>query len=341
MVSANQVSTFMTTRMGEPHAPRRKDLLARYPEIRSLFGFDRRTAWVTAAVVLAQLGIAAWLGLQGRMHRPLGHIGPVLLVAYALGALLTHWLSTTIHETSHRLAAKSALGNDAVALLANVPMVLPIALTFHRYHLGHHKYLGVLGYDTDLPHRLEVAHIGRSTLRKLAWVLMHPIVYIARGATYAKRPNRGEILNALFLVLIDIAIVRYLGPIALVYLALSFFFAHGLHPIAAHFVHDHYTDDSGQETFSYYGPLNWVTFNLGYHVEHHDFMQIPGWRLPKLYRMVPDYAGVPSSRSYAAAVWRFITDPRIGYPNRVVRTRDDFRRARSRTSRPSAPHLPV
>ena len=44
------------------------------------------------------------------------------------------------------------------------------------------------------------------------------------------------------------------GPQALGYVALSFFFSIGLHPLGARWVQRHYmTGNGGQETFSYYG----------------------------------------------------------------------------------------
>ncbi len=178
---------FTRTAHREPHLQRRRALLAARPEIRRLFGFDRRTIAVTVGVVLTQLALA-W----GMQRATLPWVATVAL-AWFPGAILSHWLGQSIHETAHNLAARTRLANRAVAWLANVPLVLPIAETFHRYHLVHHVHLGVEGIDSDLPVPFEVRHIGKSWVSKLLWLSMYPVVYLVRGTTYAKGVSLAEV----------------------------------------------------------------------------------------------------------------------------------------------------
>src|SRR6266566_4802822 len=78
------------------------------------------------------------------------------------------------------------------------------------------------------------------------------------------------------------------GPVFL-YLVFAFFFSVGLHPVGARWIQEHYTYDFDQETFSYYGPINRVALNMGYHNEHHDLPSIPWNNLPKLRVMAPEF----------------------------------------------------
>ena len=110
----------------------------------------------------------------------------------------------------------------------------------------------------------------------------------------------------------------YFGGLgAFVYLICSAFLGQGLHVSAIHFVAEHYlvspetsyTNDpnKGQDTFSYYGPINYVLYNGGYHVEHHDFPRVSWRNLPKIRALAPEfYDTIPHHTSYIEVMLRFI-----------------------------------
>ncbi|CAG8477122.1 5369_t:CDS:2 [Racocetra fulgida] len=62
-----------------------------------------------------------------------------------------------------------------------------------------------------------------------------------------------------------------------------------IHPVAARHIQEHYTFDDGQETYSYYGSLNKLFMNIGYHNEHHDFTKVPWTRLPEIHKIAAEY----------------------------------------------------
>jgi sphingolipid delta-4 desaturase len=115
------------------------------------------------------------------------------------------------------------------------------------------------------------------------------------------------------------------------YLVASTVFAIGLHPLGARWIQEHFVLVPGQETYSYYGPLNKVSFNVGFHNEHHDMMTIPWPRLPDVRRIAPEfYEGLHSYKSWTALLVRFVRDREITLFSCIVRpTKDDSSRIRT------------
>ncbi len=299
----------------EPHRERTRQLLATHPEAKALQGNVPFTAAICLAVVALQLG-AAWLFRDQPWWL-------ALAAAWLLGAFVDHALWVVIHEAAHNLVFRPPWANAATALLANLPILFPGAIAFRRYHLLHHAWQGDLDVDADLPSALEVKLVGRSTLGKTLWLLFYFAVQGLRATRLKIKLWDGwyaanVAIQAGLVALVAIAA----GWTALLYLFLSSAFAIGLHPVGARWVQEHFLTfpDGSQETFSYYGPINAVALNVGYHVEHHDLMRVPWTRLPALTRLAPElYRSLHSHRSWSGLLWRFLTDPAISLSSRVVR----------------------
>jgi len=297
------------------HRQRRAMILRDRPEVRRLFGPSAKTAWLGAGVVLGQFALA-WALADAPWWLLLG-------AAYAVGAFLAHYLNVVIHECSHNLVFRSTPLNKSLGILANLPGVLPSALPFRHYHLLHHRFLGHPGLDADVPLAWEVALVGRSRFGKLLWVLAQPLTYAILNPL-AVRPRIALdgwlVANCAAVIAASAAVALWLGPAALGYLGLSAYFAVGPHPTGAHILQEHVVFDGDYQTASYYGPINAISINHGFHVEHHDFPNIPGPRLPSLRQLAPDsYSKLFHHRSRLETLWRFITDPRVGLDSRVLR----------------------
>lgn len=318
----------------EPHYRRRLEILQKHPEVRKLFGYDTRSSIIILVVVVVHFA-GAWL-LQS-VTADLAFVPKALLIvasAYLVGALLSHWCAMFIHESTHNLCARSPLANRLMAMYSNLPMIIPIAMSFRRYHLLHHAYLGIDDRDRDLPAQFEVRFIKNNPILKTLWLLFYLLFYLGRYSVHIKPPNAWEILNFFIQMTVNVLIVYFLGWGALVYLFLSTWFGHGPHPIAAHFIHEHYVYHGDQETYSYYGPLNRICFNVGYHYEHHDFMNIPGAKLPELHRVANEYyRDLASHRSWTRVMLEFIFSRQMGPYKRLVRTYKTHLEARQKLSR--------
>ena len=300
-----------------PHVTRCREIMEKYPEITNLIGRNPYTALIMASLLVLQFSLAIWLGKMGMDYWWL-----TLIVAYVIGAFANHNLYVVIHEATHNMVFKNRLLNRWVCLLADTANGLPGALGFSNYHLRHHAHLGDYTIDTDIATKWEAKLIGNSAWRKALWLFLFPVFQIFRTFRI-KNVNtwtKWVFVNIALVAIVDIAIVMFVGPNALLYLISSMFFALGLHPLGARWVQEHYTLDGKQETHSYYGPMNKISMYIGYHVEHHDFPAIPWHNLPRLREIAPEYYDNLHAHHSWSKLWiDFIFNSKYSLFSRVVK----------------------
>jgi sphingolipid delta-4 desaturase len=309
-------TAFHVSSEGEPHHARTQALLKSHPEIRRLIGRNPWTGALIAVTVAAQIALAVLLRAQPWWL--------VVIAAWTAGAFIDHALFVMVHECSHDLIFSRRWMNSTAALVANLPQFFPTAVSFRHYHLKHHAHQGVHELDADLPSEWEARLVQNRTIGKAAWMLLFPFFQIAR--TFRLREieffDGWVTLNWILQIGFDAAVWFLLGPMAFLYLACSLFFSVGLHPLGARWIQEHFLTEGEQETFSYYGPLNAVALNVGYHNEHHDLPSVPWHRLPALKREAPEfYDTLASHRSWTVLLVRFVFDRRLSLFSRTVRAR--------------------
>ena len=314
---------FVETTSAPPHPLRTKQLLATHPELRGLIGRCPSSAAIALGLVTAQLTIGWWLSTVS-WSWPWAAMAAIA-AALLIGAHLVHALYAVIHEAAHQLVFRARWANQAVALLCNVPLVVPFAIALSHYHLVHHRHQGRLGRDPDLPSAWERRRFAGGPARKLAYACCFPLLQLARVVHPDDRlrfSDRWLIANVALQLCAVMSIGALLGGNALIYLLASTYFWAGPHPLLfARYVQEHFiTSGDGHETHSYYGPLNRVALNIGYHVEHHDLPSIPWNRLPQLRRLAPSfYSDRTCHRAWWRLGWQFLVDPRIQVASRVAR----------------------
>eukprot|EP01064_Diplonema_japonicum_P001429 TRINITY_DN10916_c0_g1_i1.p1 TRINITY_DN10916_c0_g1~~TRINITY_DN10916_c0_g1_i1.p1 ORF type:complete len:321 (+),score=37.65 TRINITY_DN10916_c0_g1_i1:77-1039(+) len=312
-MGATERTAFKWVGSDEPHAARKVEILAKYgDELRPLMHPEWRTIPIVVVLVAVQLAAAL-------ISKDWGW-GPWLALAYILGGTINHALFLAVHEIVHMLAVKSLWGNRFLSCIANLPIGIPYSATFHGYHMEHHKYQGWDGVDTDLPSEIEGRIIGNNMFMKFLFCVFQILFYALRPV-FVKDPTitNWTALNIAVQVPVMIWMCQE-SYVPFLYLILSTFFAGCLHPVSGHFLAEHFEYTSGSETYSYYGPLNMIAFNVGYHNEHHDFPNIPWSELPKVRKIAPEYYdNLPQCESWPGAIWTFITDPAMSVWSRVKR----------------------
>jgi len=299
----------------EPHRGRTKRILKTHPEVRELIGKNPLSFLAITGLVALQICLAVWLQAKAWWL--------IFLMAYLVGAFADHALFVMIHECAHKLIFKSRTANRLSGLLANIPQIFPSSVSFERYHIKHHSFQGVYELDADLPNKWEAKLINHYFIGKAIWFLFYPLFQAFRISRLKEiKPFDGWIaLNWFLQIAFTAALWIWVGPKAVGFLVLSFFFSVGLHPLGARWIQEHYLTHGEQETYSYYGPLNKVAFNVGYHNEHHDFPSVPWNKLPQLkQKALPYYDSLASHRSWTLLFLRFLFSRELSLFSRIVRS---------------------
>ena len=170
-----------------------------------------------------------------------------------------------MHDCSHNMVFKGRVANIFAGMLCDLPNAFPSSVGFRKYHLKHHAFQGHYDLDADLPSRWEAALIGNGFIGKAFWLLMFPIFQGLRPPRLKeiKFASKWVWINLAFILAFDLVIIYFIGWGAIAYFVASFFFSVGLHPVGARWIQEHYLVAPPQETYSYYGPMNIVAFNVG------------------------------------------------------------------------------
>jgi sphingolipid delta-4 desaturase len=307
-------NSFVYSEKSEPHRIRTKEILKQHPDIRKLIGKNPFTIFPILGLVTLQI-VLSWFVADQSWWLVFG-------AAYLIGAFADHALFVMIHECAHRLLFKKPAINRLAGILANIPQIFPSSVSFERYHIKHHSFQGVHELDADLPNHWEAKLINNFFIGKLVWLLFYPLFQVFRISRLKEiKPfDTWVALNWAVQIAFVAIMWMWVGPKAVVFLLASFFFSVGLHPLGARWIQEHYLTHGEQETYSYYGPLNNVAFNVGYHNEHHDFPSVPWNRLPQIRNGAPNfYNTLLFHTSWTKLFFRFLFDKEISLYSRIVR----------------------
>lgn len=308
-------SKFRYSHEPEPHKGRTKQILSKYPEVRKLIGKNPMTIIPLVGIVAGMILISYFLKDSAWWL--------IFLVAYTVGAFANHSLFVMIHECSHNLLFRGKTLNYLSSITANLPHILPSAISFTRYHRMHHVHQGNHDLDADLPDFWEAKYLGNNFFSKALWLLLFPFFQLKRTfrLKYIKPVDSWVVVNWIIQFTFNFLIVFFFGWKALAFMFISFFFSVGFHPLGARWIQEHYLVlDENQETYSYYGFFNNVAFNVGFHNEHHDFPSIPWNRLPELKKQASSfYDTLQSHQSWTRLFFRFLFDNKITLHSRILR----------------------
>lgn len=318
---------------GSWHLERKKEILKKHPEIKQLFGTNPWTAVFFLISFTLHMSTCYWLLDKPWYYYP--------VVCYTFGALFSWQCATLAHEGAHGLVFSNRPLNKVFAIIAFLPTFNgPFGNFWSMEHMYHHQVvvdkMQRYGSPNNGPVKkalfallfvpfVNTVFFLTSTLVFLQIPFMFLGYFLGISETPFKKSyglppyrafpqivNPWFVLNYVLSISFSYALYHFWGPQAVGYLFLSLCCANGLHPLGMRQVQEHYLKRKDQPTNSVYSIFNPILFNLGIHVEHHDFPQIPWSRLPQVRKIAPEYYNnLFSYKSYTQILIEFLTNPGI------------------------------
>ena len=323
---------------GSWHMDRKQRVLKAHPEVMRLYG---NNPWSAALLVVSFSSLTALAIYMAQVSSWALFVG----ASYTLGAMLSWQCATLSHEGTHKLVFKTGSLNKLFACVAMLPVMLgPFGNYWAVEHMHHHQIvvdkMGRYGSQQSGPVKKALSALLFFPIANLLFFAVSLLLYVRSLAHYAlylvglvSKPfptnirippykafpqiiNGWHILNTTLALIYHGVVLYNYGWKASLFLYLSSGFANGLHPLGMRQVQEHYLQKRGQPTYSVYSVFNPILYNLGFHVEHHDFPQIPWNRLPQLTKIAPEFyrskeAGLFYYESYTQILYQFLFTPGI------------------------------
>jgi sphingolipid delta-4 desaturase len=286
------------------HYNRRRAILAKHPEIRDLMICDPSFKYVAVATALTQLCIG-WLLRDASLVN-------VLAFAVCVGSLFACAISNATHELVHDAAWPGRpLWNKVLGNAVNWSLGWPMIGGYHRTHRYHHAFLGT-NLDAKYPSLEEAASYDQNLWGRLRFIFTHPLNGGERWTKFVgEEPTPFAVWNYRTTWAFNVAYTLLVGWKAYLYILTSMWVNDCIYIQGSKNFADHWVDQDKAYACSYYGWINRINFNIGYHREHHDFPNIPGRYLPQVTQIARDYYSDPVNIADGlfGAVWAVLRAP--------------------------------
>nr|WP_319386975.1 fatty acid desaturase family protein [uncultured Roseibium sp.] len=225
--------------------------------------------------------------------------------------ILIVFLFTTLHETVHRTAFRSAWLNDVVARICGFLILVP-ADWFRYFHFAHHRHTQDPENDPELAgakpgtFRQYIVHVSglptwwsglKTLIRNASGRCIEPFVPANGKKKVRREATRSVVLYAVlaalsFMAASDVLLFVWIVPCLLgqPFLRLYLLAEHGRCPFVANMLENSRTTYTNR----FVRRLAW---NMPYHAEHHSYPTVPFHKLPDLHRLTKAHLGA-TSESY-------------------------------------------